>query len=252
MAKIKPTSAAVRRQYRDKLPGPKQRGAFDQLARLIDDPRADLVWHYQVGTLVRQLRPEDRRGTQWSRKLAEGLGPSRELLEKALRFAELYPSEKSVRKLENMNVNWSSLYRVFMVRDENERHALLRRAASERWNDQELRQTIQREYPSKRKGLGGRPRRSITCHGPEVALCAMGRLSRIWTASYEGYWSELAEKDWKQLEPSWPATEREKLRNLLSDTARDVQVVAIACAQVRRHLADLIKEMRKTERKADG
>jgi hypothetical protein len=43
VAKIQPTSGDVRRRYRETLPGPRQRRAFDELGRLVDSPRDDAV-----------------------------------------------------------------------------------------------------------------------------------------------------------------------------------------------------------------
>ena len=149
MAKIQPTSGDVRRRYRRTLPGPEQRRAFDELGRLIDSPRDDLAWHHEVGTLVGQLRPEGWRGSQWVRRLAEALGPSPELLAKARRFAQLYPTQKDVRELEAMGVNWTRLYVAFAVPGRRDRHALLRRAVRERWTDQQLRFTVQERSHSK-------------------------------------------------------------------------------------------------------
>jgi hypothetical protein len=76
VAKIEPTSDAVRQKYRQSLPGPKQQKAFNALARLIDDPKDDLAWHHVVGVHVGRLRPEKPHGTHWVRELAEALGPS--------------------------------------------------------------------------------------------------------------------------------------------------------------------------------
>ena len=168
MAKIQPTSKAVRRRYREALPGPEQQSAFDELGRLIDGPRDDLAWYHRVGQLVGRLRPEVPRGSQWTRRLSEALGPSPDLLAKAGRFAELYPTRRDVRELEAMGVNWTRLYFAFAVPGRRDRHALLRRAVRERWSDQRLRFTVQQRFPSKRRGVGGRPRRPVTGHGPEV------------------------------------------------------------------------------------
>ena len=143
MAKIQPTSGKVRRRYRETLPGPRQQSAFDELGRLIDSPRDDLAWYHRVGQLVGRLRPEVPRGTRWARRLSEALGPSPDLLAKARRFAELYPSREDVAELEAMGVNWTRLYFAFAISDPEKRHALPRRAVRERWPDQQMRFTVQ-------------------------------------------------------------------------------------------------------------
>ena len=153
MAKIQPTSKDVRRSYRQDLSGPQQR-AFDELGDLIDSPRDDLAWHHKVGVLVGRLRPQGPRGTRWSRRLAEALGPSPDLLAKARRFAELYPTQEAVRELEDRRVNWTRLYISFAVSGREKRHALLRRAVDEGWSDQRLRFTVQERSRSRRGASG--------------------------------------------------------------------------------------------------
>jgi len=180
-------------------------------------------------------------GTQWSGQLAEALGPSKELLEKSLRFSELYPRE-DVRTLQRMRVNWTRLYFSFAVSDADDRHALLRQAVEGNWTDQQLRFTIQQRFPSKRRGVGGRPRREPTSHGPEVALRELGRRCQSLTGYYRAAWSKVKKKEWAQLVQKWPAAEKGKLHDLLSDTDTAVEAVAEVCAQIRHVLARLLQE----------
>jgi hypothetical protein len=202
VAKIQPTSKDVRRRYRETLPGPEQRRAFDELGRLIDDPRDDLPWHHRVGELVGRLRPQGPRGTRWVRGLAEALGPSPELLAKTRRFAELYPKREDVQELEAIGVNWTRLYLAFAVSDLEKPHALLRRAGRERWPDPRLRFTVQQRFPSRRRGVGVRPRRPVTGHSPEVTLRELGRQGRRWPAFHE--------RAWQAVKPSGGAARRER------------------------------------------
>jgi hypothetical protein len=242
MAKIQLAPEEVRREYRASLRQPGQRAAFDRLVRLLSDPRDSLAWHHEVGTLVRQFRPEDPRGTQWSRKLADALGPSPELLEKSLRLTELYPTTEDFQELEGMGVNWTRLYFSFVVADREDRHALLRQAVRERWTDRQLRLTIQQRYPSKRRGVGGRKRRAVTGHGPEVALREMERQSRAWAENHAGSWEAVKEKEWARLVRQWPAGDRARLRQLLKATAAAVKEVGKVCAEVRRTVARLLRQ----------
>jgi hypothetical protein len=246
VAKIQPTSRDVRRRYRRTLPGPEQRRAFDELGRLIDSPRDDLAWHHRVGALVGRLRPEGRRGTRWSRRLAEALGPSPELLAKARRFAELYPTRKDVRELEAMGVNWTRLYFAFAVPDERDRHALLREAMRDRWSDQQLRFTVQQRFPSKRRGVGGRPRREVTSHGPEVTLRELERQCRRWLGFHKQAWQGVRDRDWVRFVRSWPGEDLDDLLRLLGSAEESLQEVADACRAVRSALAGL---RRRAERK---
>jgi hypothetical protein len=239
VAKIQPTSRDERRRYRQTLPGARQRRAFDELGRLIDSPRDDLAWYHRVGQLVGRLRPEVPRGTRWSRRLAEALGPSPDLLAKARRFAELYPSRKDVRELEDMGVNWTRLYFAFAVRGWRDRHALLRRTVRERWPDQQLRFTVQERSRSRRGGVGGRPRRRVARHGPEVALRELGRQCRRWLDFHEQAWQGVKGRDWVQFVRGWPREDLDRLVQLLRNTDEALKEVAAACRAARATLAGL-------------
>jgi hypothetical protein len=239
VAKIQPTSEDVRLQYRRRPLDPEQQRAFDKLGRLIDSPRDDLAWHRRVGELVGRLRPEVQRGLGWARRLAEALGPSPELLAKARRFAELYPSHKDVRELEEMGVNWTRLYFAFAAPNKRDRHALLRKAVRERWPDQRLRFTVQQCFPSKRRGVGGRPRRDLTSHGPEVTLRELGRQCRRWLDFHEQAWKGVRDQEWVRFVQSWPRGDLAKFLRLLGSAEEARKKMAGACRAVRGTLARL-------------
>jgi hypothetical protein len=239
VAKIMPTSEGDRREYRETLPGERQRRAFDELGSLIDSPRDDLAWHHRVGELVGRLRPEGPRGTPWARGLTEALGPSPELLAKARRFAELYPKREDVQELEGMGVSWTRLYLVFAVPGRRDRHALLREAVRGRWSDQQLRFTVQQRFPSKRGGVGGRPRRPVTSHGPEVTLRDLGRQCRRWLDFHEQAWQGVKERDWGLFVRDWPREDLDALVRLLSSADGALKEVAGACRAARAALAKL-------------
>jgi hypothetical protein len=239
VAKIQPTPRDVRRRYRQTLPGLWQRRAFDELGRLVDSPRDDLPWHHRVGELVGRLRPERWRGTRWTAGLAEALGPSPQLLAKARRFAQLYPTRQDVAKLEAMGVNWTRLYFSFAVPNKRDRHALLREAVSERWPDQQLRFTVQQRFPSRRRGVGGRPRRPVSSHGPEVTLRELGRQCRRWVDFHEQAWLGVKSRDWVGFVRSWPREDLDDLLRLLRNTDGALKEVAGACRAARAALAGL-------------
>jgi hypothetical protein len=233
VAKIQPTPRDVRLRYRRTLPGARQRRAFDELGRLIDSPRDDLPWHHEVGALVGRLRPEGQRGSQWARRLAEALGPSPEWLAKARRFVELYPSREEVRELEDLAINWTKLYFAFAVPGRRDRNALLRRAVRERWTDQQLRFTVQQRFPSKRGGVGGRPRRPVTSHGPEVTLRELERQCRRWLGFHQQAWQGVKGRDWRLFVRSWPREDLDRLVRLLRCADGTLKEVARACRAVR-------------------
>jgi hypothetical protein len=89
--------------------------------------------------------------------------------------------------------------------------------------------------------MGGRPRRKLTGHGPEVALRELGRRCKGLTAYHAAAWAAVKKAEWRRLVKGWPAAEREKLRDLLADTDKAAQDVVEVCGEVRRTLADLLQ-----------
>src|SRR5262249_61120398 len=96
-----------------------------------DQHRTDLGWYHAVGKLVRDLRdaiPAARRGTGWAAALAVALGVSPSLLQKAIRFVELYPTAKDFKPLEDLGLDWTRLDLTFAVKGRKTRQALEHRA----------------------------------------------------------------------------------------------------------------------------
>jgi hypothetical protein len=250
--KIKPTPPAQQQAYRAELPR-KQRPLFDQLRELIAAPRTDLPWYHAVGTLLVQLRggrSRAERGQQWLTKLAEALGPSPSQLQQALRFAALYPTEGSVRELQEMNVDWARLYIAFVVSDKVRRHELLREALEQGWTIERVRVESQQRETSKRRGMGGRKPRKPRNYGPETTLRDFERASGRWLAFHENAWSKVKVAEWRRLVRDWPAADRDRLRKLLRAAVGKLAKMAEGCEEARSTLADLLGRLgwkRKTE-----
>jgi hypothetical protein len=104
---------------------------------------------------------------------------------------------------------------------------------------QRLRFTAQELYPSKRRGVGGRPRRPVTSHGPEVALRELQRQCRRWLAFHEGAWRGVKDRDWAGLVRGWPAGDLDRLVQLLRGTDEALKEVVGACRAARAALAGL-------------
>jgi hypothetical protein len=138
-----------------------------------------------------------------------------------------------------MGVNWTRLYFAFAVPNERDRHALLREAVHERWTDQRLRFTVQELYPSKRHGVGGRPRRPVTIHGPEVTVRELERQCRRWLAFHEQAWQGVKGRDWVQFVRGWPGEDLDDLLQLLRSADGALKEVAGACRAARATLAGL-------------
>jgi hypothetical protein len=179
VARSTPTSGQDRQAFLRKLTPP-QRAAFDKLARKLATPGADLDRYHALGGLIERLLPAARaeRGrVLWLREPAEALGCSHTTLQKALRFHQEYPRPKDVRKLQALGVGWTLVCIAFAVHKPGERHDLLAEAGREGWTPEQMRFEVQRRHPTRRHGIGGRPRRKVRGHGPEVTLRELGRLT---------------------------------------------------------------------------
>jgi len=190
MPKIRPAPKADRQAFSKQLPKG-QRPLFSELAHLVDHHRTDLDWYHAVGKLVRDLRdlrdaiPADQSKTGWAADLADALGVSPSLLQKANRFVQLYPTAKDYKPLQELGLDWTRLYLTFAVKGRQARQAFQRRAVKDGWSPKEVRFRIQQAQGSRQRA-GGRPRQQPASYGPEVALREMARLSQRWQESRAG------------------------------------------------------------------
>jgi hypothetical protein len=240
VAKIQPTPLKTRQAFRVKLPA-RARGAFDRLARLIDRPRADLRWHHQLGARAQELMgaAPARSRTEWWYRLARALGPCPALLQKAARFARPYPSAADLAALGRLRVDWTRASLALVIAGRKDRHKMLRKARREGWTGQRLRFEIQRQYPSRRRGAGGRPRRDPEAFGADVTLRELERLCRRWLAFHEEAWKGVRGRDWVGFVRGWPEQGLDDLLRLLGSAEEAVQGVARAGRAVRAALAGL-------------
>ncbi len=236
MAYIQPTSNQIKQRYRAQLPKGLPQAYFDKLAKLMDMPRNDLVWHYDVGELIRNLQPEHHRGTEWLITLAKALGPSTESLQKSLRFVMLYPKRQALQELHRIGINWTRLHLSFPVKNLKSRRALLRKAVKKGWNDEQLRVTVQQKTGSTRRGVGGRPRKQPQNYGPEPTLRKLAQLNRAWLAFHGDAWKKVTITDWERLVRSDDTNDGVKLRDLLNNTQDQVTKLVSACQEVRKTL----------------
>jgi hypothetical protein len=244
MPHIKPASREAKAAYRQGLP-PELRGTFDRLAEALADWRYELGWYHQVGTLLRQLRqggtPEG--GGSWLKGLPGALNVSPGLLVKASRFAELYPRKKDVRELEDLGVDWTRVTLAFPVKDRAERHELLDEAVKKGWGSQQLRFEVQRQHPSGRRGVGGRPRKEPLAYGAELTLRQLGKLAGRLLDFQRSAWSGVDASDWRELGKEVTGQERARLRQVLIDTLKTLSDVETNCRQARGRLAKLLERL---------
>jgi hypothetical protein len=247
VAKIKQPAPETVQAFREKLTA-SQKTAFDALGRLVAAPRADLGWRHTIGRrIVRLIQDEGHHGLGWFDLLSEALGPSPSMLRKAARFAALYPSEASLQVLEEMRVDWTLLELTFSVGDEDKRHQLLQQAVNEGWSGQDLRFEVQRRFPSRRGGVGGRPRRPLSAHGPEVTLRELTRWNRRWDDFYADAFSGIKAKDWKAFARRCTRTGGEDLRELAQEAAVSLTGLAKHCAEARRRIRKWLRGLPKAE-----
>jgi hypothetical protein len=244
---IRPAPAAKTREYRRQLPR-KQRPTFDRLVELVAAPRPGLGWYHDLGSRVGELLPEGGgRGTGWFERLADALGPDPSVLHKAFRLVELYPDPKDLAPLEQRGVNWTRVTLTFSIADRGERHALFDEALKQGWTLAELRAEVEKRFPSKRRGVGGRPRKEVRPHGAGPALRELGRQTTRWLDFYEGAWSEVPRGDFRELVKTEEAGE---LGRLLKDVGGALARMATACQKAQRTVEDLQQRLRRKRGKS--
>jgi hypothetical protein len=185
---------------------PKQRKYFDNLVKAIASPNTGLGWYHQVGRSATTLKASitrSQRGSGW-KELAEALGCSKELLQKAIRFTELYPDEDGLSEATKLDVDWSLLSQAFSIANEEDRHNLLREAAVEGWALAKLRSKMKKRDLSKQAGRGGRPRNKPESHGAEGNLRQLDGLNTRWLEFHEHAWTKVKKGDWQKLVKKWP------------------------------------------------
>ncbi len=82
-------------------------------------------------------------------------------------------------------MDWTRLELTFPVGDEGQRHELLREALERRRAGRRLRFEVRRRFPSRRGGVGGRPRSRPAAHGPEATPREPARGCRRWGDFYD-------------------------------------------------------------------
>jgi hypothetical protein len=175
--------------------------------------------------------------------LAQALSVSLALLQKSLRFAEVYLGTAALREVKETGADWTMLLLTFAVRDRQQRHDLLALAVGERWSSERLRSEVQRRHPTGRQGVGGRTPRDPQGFGPELTLRELGRLSRGWLRYYEHAWAAVKREDWRRLVRDWPPERRDALGQLLDGADVALGDLLNRCQKARDLLADLRREM---------
>jgi hypothetical protein len=194
---LTPARDSKRVKFRETLPH-SEHGTFDELAAMIESPTQDLEWYHRVGRLAQSLRDHHsetgERGSNWIRRLAKALGPSDSVLMKASRFFQLYPDRKSLQAVEATGTDWTHLTLAFSVEDRRERLSLLREAVRNRRSPRELRNQLQRRYPTKRQGVGGRPRKEIRDLDTSGKLVEILRRTDEWLFFYNSTFAKVAQE----------------------------------------------------------
>ena len=248
MPKVHPAPADRRKAFRAELPV-RRRRTFDELVRLIAEPRRDLDWYHAVGRRVAALRPapgEPESGRSgWVERLAAALGTYPSLFRKAALFVRLYPEESALRKLEALGADWSRVVLSFSVRDEEKRHRLLRRALRERWTIPRFRFEVQQRFPSARRGVGGRPRRTPDRYGPEVCVRELGRLSRRWLDFFAHAWEGVTAEEWGRFAAACLGEDQELLAGTLVEAEAALQALAAAARAARDEVVALRRRVRR-------
>ncbi len=245
MAKIELAASEIRAMYRRSLEAGKK-PTFDSLVDRLKAPCADLDWYAELGGLVKELRRNEDQtghGNDWFNFLAEALGVSASLLNKAYRFRSEYPNAADILKLKRLPTDWTRLFLAFPIKMDK-RHDFLAEAVRKQWNISQIREQVQQRTKSKRRGAGGRKeRKALPKLTPESAVRVMKRLSEEWIRFNKETWANIPENGWKRFVQSWPANDREKLQTLLKETRNLIAEVAGTARARQQALEALLKKV---------
>src|SRR5947208_142394 len=97
------------------------------------------------------------------------------------------------------------------------------------WTILQLCISVQQRFPTKRPGVGGRPRQKPPRCGPEVALRELQRVNRHLLDFHQHTWWKGNRSGWRKLVQEWPAADDEKLQRLLKNAKDSISKVARAC-----------------------
>lgn len=130
-----------------------------------------LVWHYELGLLVRRCCPTRRGRSRKMTELATGSPPcSPSLLYKVMKFGVEHTRREAVQ-LERDGVGWDTLA-VFICLPKRERLAAVREVVRHRLSSREIRKWKADQYGTATP-RGGRPPRPLPAHSPDVQARAL-------------------------------------------------------------------------------
>lgn len=237
MAKVKLTGRAARDVYRKQLQPP-LRADFDRICKLLDEPAQHLIWYHRMGVAVRAIHGSTRRyGSQWYAELAKALGPSTSIFVRAARFVEFYPDERDVQPLIALGVDWTRLVLTFSIPDEQKRYELLDEAITSGWTIPQVRFEVQRRYPSKRGGIGGRPKGKLRNFGPEISLRELARFTERWLEFHEKVWAKITPETIQKLIAK--ETDNDLILKTIEKVSKDLERMSVLARSALKPLAGI-------------
>ena len=171
-----------------KNPFDPSRPELRHITELLGHRPLSLADYHALGEQLRRLAEDPAVGSLggWRQKVAQAVGVSVSTLNKALQFRQEYEAE-DVPELEELAVGWARLTTALALKDRLGRHALLKRARREGWDDRDVQRAVQRLKGSRRGG--GRPRKERQSHGLLADLAELTRLAELWAGFYEQVWA---------------------------------------------------------------
>jgi hypothetical protein len=169
-------------------PGPDPgRPELRRIKKLLAARPPALAAYHAVGEQLRRLAedPGVSALAGWRQRAAQAAGISESTLNKCLQFRREYEGGE-LAALESLEPRWGRLSTALAVKDKRKRHALLRRARREGWDDRALQLEAQRLRAGPRGG--GRPRKEYRSHGLVADLGELARLSEVWADFHGRVW----------------------------------------------------------------
>jgi hypothetical protein len=220
-----------------------QTAAFETLEKLLSNKQDDFAWHHEVGRCIRTICPRDAGEERFGyeakviENLAAVLNRSSAPLYKKLRFATEY-TQAEVQQLQQWQargLTWTHLTHAFAAENKQKRWKLLREAAQQGWNSEQLKYKI-RSRSGSRHPIGGRPPTRPKKQDYVAELERLRLLSLKWLNYRDHIWVGEQDPALERLRKNRPRKKPRSLKQVRAETRDVLEILARAAKKLRKSI----------------
>jgi hypothetical protein len=124
-----------------------------------------------------------------------------------------------------------------IIPDNQTRYDWLNEAIRSGWTIPQVRFEVQRQFPSKRRGVGGRPKSKLQNFGPEVNLRHLARLTERWLKFHEDIWAKIKPETIQQLIAK--EADNDLIRKTIEKVSKDLERMSVLARSALKPLAGI-------------